>query len=183
MERAALVLEAKPMTAGAAVADLARRVARRGFAVAADIVGAADAEDMVQESLVRVIQHRGRDLDNPEAWFFRVLVRLCLRHLRRRRVVGLLRGVLGLAEDPVAAAVVDPAPAADDELARRGALRRTLATLGALPDRQRTALLLRYGHGLPVAEVAAMLGVGEGTVKTHLVRGLARLREAEELSR
>jgi RNA polymerase sigma-70 factor (ECF subfamily) len=41
---------------------------------------------------------------------------------------------------------------------------------------QRTAILLRYGEELPIPEIAAALAVEETTVKTHLARGLARLR-------
>ena len=40
--------------------------------------------------------------------------------------------------------------------------------------------MLRYGHDLPVAEIAEMLGVELATAKTHLVRGLARLRDLME---
>jgi RNA polymerase sigma-70 factor (ECF subfamily) len=40
--------------------------------------------------------------------------------------------------------------------------------------------VLRYGHDLGVPEIAQMLGVGEATAKTHLVRGLARLRDLME---
>ena len=71
---------------------------------------------------------------------------------------------------------VDPGTPADEALAEAGEHARTVAALHRLPTMQRAALLLRYGQDLPVAEVAALLGVGAGTVKTHLVRGLTRLR-------
>ena len=45
---------------------------------------------------------------------------------------------------------------------------------------QRAALVLRYGHDLAVGEIASMLGVELATAKTHLVRGLARLRDLME---
>jgi RNA polymerase sigma factor (sigma-70 family) len=48
--------------------------------------------------------------------------------------------------------------------------------LGVLPSKQRAALALRYGGDLSVAEIAASLGVSENTAKTHLARGLERLR-------
>jgi len=40
--------------------------------------------------------------------------------------------------------------------------------------------VLRYGHDMPVATIAEMLGVELATAKTHLVRGLARLRDLME---
>ena len=55
-----------------------------------------------------------------------------------------------------------------------------LARLDQLSPQQRTALVLRYGHDLPVPEVAELIGVEVATVKTHLVRGLARLRDLME---
>jgi RNA polymerase sigma factor (sigma-70 family) len=60
------------------------------------------------------------------------------------------------------------------------ALGAMLGRLDQLSPQQRTALVLRYGHDLPVAQVAELIGVEVATVKTHLVRGLARLRDLME---
>jgi RNA polymerase sigma factor (sigma-70 family) len=60
-------------------------------------------------------------------------------------------------------------------LADRDALLRALA---GLPQRQRTALVLRYFDDLDAAEIAAILGCSAGTVRSHLSRGLASLRAA-----
>jgi len=49
--------------------------------------------------------------------------------------------------------------------------------LGALPARQRAALVLRFFEDLPEAQVADLLGCSVGTVKTHTHRGVRRLRE------
>jgi RNA polymerase sigma-70 factor (ECF subfamily) len=51
------------------------------------------------------------------------------------------------------------------------------AALATLPEEQRTALILVDMAGYPVAEVAARLGVAEGTVKSRCARGRARLAE------
>lgn len=50
-------------------------------------------------------------------------------------------------------------------------------SLGQLPDRQRQAVVLRYYEDLPEAEVAEILGVSVGTVKSQVSRGLEKLRE------
>jgi RNA polymerase sigma factor (sigma-70 family) len=49
--------------------------------------------------------------------------------------------------------------------------------LAALPDRQRTALVLRYFHDLPDEEIGAALGCRLGTVRSLISRGLAALRD------
>lgn len=50
--------------------------------------------------------------------------------------------------------------------------------LATLPPRQREVVVLRYYNGLPEREVAEMLGISTGSVKTHASRGLAALRAA-----
>jgi RNA polymerase sigma-70 factor (ECF subfamily) len=162
-----------------ALVGLAQRSLRKAHAIARDLLGdAAEAEDAVQESLARACTGFA-DLRDPgalEGWFFRVLTHHCLRTLRRRRFTSVLRrlwaGAAVVDDD-----LVDESPRADDELGRRREVAVMLRGLAGLPDQQRTCLVLRYGHDLGVGQIAAMLGVGEGTVKTHLVRGLSRLRE------
>ncbi|HUH03313.1 MAG TPA: sigma-70 family RNA polymerase sigma factor [Kofleriaceae bacterium] len=165
--------------------ELATGAAPRGFRIAYDLLGnRAEAEDAVQEALARVCERfdQLRDPAMADAWFRRVLVTVCLQVLRRRRlrrVVSLL--VPGSAEPP-SDAIAEDLPGADQELAQQGDTRRLMRALERLPAKQRAALVLRYGQDLSVGEVAEMLGVGQGTAKTHLVRGLKRLRALMEKS-
>lgn len=53
--------------------------------------------------------------------------------------------------------------------------RRVLAALAALPARRREVLVLRFYLNLPVAEVAATLGISQGSVKSAAARGLDAL--------
>jgi RNA polymerase sigma-70 factor (sigma-E family) len=121
------------------------------------------AEDLVQVTFLRLYRHwrrlRGETLD---AYARRTLVNAFLSDRRRRR-----RETVVADPPERAARDADPAAAVD--------LRRALATL---PPRQRAMVVLRHLEDLPVAEVAALLGLAEGTVKSQTARGVAALRAA-----
>jgi RNA polymerase sigma factor (sigma-70 family) len=145
--------------------ELVRAVGPRGLRIAARLIGSADAEDAVQEALLRTVDQD--ELGDPEGWFVRVLTNHCLGVLRRRAVWRAL-GLRG--ED------VDAAPPADAQLesARRAHdLRRRIARL---PPMQQLVVQLRYGEELSIAEIASAARIGEETVKTHLQRAMERLR-------
>ena len=179
------------------LAELAAGPARRGYAVAYDLLGnRAEAEEAVQEALARACENIG-DLRDPAAapaWFLRIVTSMCLRTLRRRRLRRALFGWMDRpGPDDTAApsegdsAGVAPLVHATDAiagphgaLADREILSALLGSLDGLPAKQRAALVLRYGHDLSVPEVAHLLGVEQATAKTHLVRGLARLRDLME---
>jgi RNA polymerase sigma-70 factor (ECF subfamily) len=184
------------------LSELAAAPARKAYAIAYDLLGnRAEAEEAVQESLARACEnlHELRDPEAAPAWFLRIVTTQCLRVLRRRR---LRRAVFGrwlervsdegeatpvegdgLRAAELGARLHGPAPAAPDRaLDAHQDVAALLAKLGDLPSKQRAALVLRYGHDLPVPAIAEMLGVEPATAKTHLVRGLARLRELLEVS-
>ncbi len=119
-----------------------------------------DAEDLVQQALVKVVAHWHRIDGDPDPYVRQVLVRENISRWRRRR----WREVLGHEA---------PEPLASDDPADRLDLRRALR---ALAPRQRAVIVLRYLEDRSVAETADALGVGEGTVKSQTRDALARLR-------
>lgn len=124
----------------------------------------AEAEDVVQEAFVRALgrRHQFAALDNPEAWLRTVAVNLTRSQWRRmRRHLSLLPDLIP--DEP-------PDDLSSDRVALVAAIRR-------LPRAQQEAIALHHLADLPVAEVAATLGVPVGTVKARLSRGRATLAD------
>lgn len=185
---------------GRLLAELAAAPARKGYGIAYDLLGnRAEAEEAVQDALARACESIAelRDPDAAPAWFLRIVTTQCLKTLRRRRLKHRIFGWWpgGRTDDDAAPAPAAPdakveaiaermhaagGPAPHDALVEQQELGALLGRLNDLAPQQRTALVLRYGHDLPVAEVAELLGVELATAKTHLVRGLARLRDLME---
>jgi RNA polymerase sigma-70 factor (ECF subfamily) len=147
-----------------AFGELVRRHRDRLWAVALRTLGdREDAADAVQDALVSAYRaaERFRGDSAVTTWLHRIVVNACLDRMRRRQA----RPTVPLPEiDPTPATASDPDTALD--------VRHALARL---PIEQRAALVLVDLHGYPVSEVATMLGVAEGTVKSRCARGRARL--------
>jgi RNA polymerase sigma-70 factor, ECF subfamily len=131
-----------------------------------------EAEEVVQEAFARASVRWAwlRDYDVPEAWVRRVALNLAAERARRLRRQA--RALLRLGPPP-------QVPAASAEALA------LLEALRTLPMRQRQAIVLYHLVDLPVGEVARLIGVRSGTVKSLLARGrraLAnRLSDAEEV--
>jgi len=122
------------------------------------------AEEIAQDSLARlwVAWDRLGDDDHAGGYAYTTAMRLCWKRRRRRQTEA-------SASLPVAA---DGSP---EDAARRQDL---LAALADLPFRQRQVIVLRDWAGFPTAEVAEMTGIAPSTVRVHLARGRAALRDA-----
>jgi RNA polymerase sigma-70 factor (ECF subfamily) len=154
---------------GRAFRMLAERHAGRALRLARRILGdEALAEDIVQDALLRVWTNAPRW--RPEAafrtWLYRVVVNLCLNAKRRPADLPLADGEQ----------IADPGLAADSQLEARERDRRLVAAIGALPERQRAAIVLSYHEGLSNAEIAAVLDTSVSSVETLLVRARRTLR-------
>jgi RNA polymerase sigma factor (sigma-70 family) len=128
------------------------------------------AEDVVQD-VFAAIQARPGHLVRPDTalpYLRAAVLNRCRSVLRRQalaRRFGTLRDVdFGLAQLSAEADVIR----AEERL-------QVLAALAALPRRRREVLVLRYYIGLSEAEIAATLGISQGTVKSAAARGIAAL--------
>ncbi|GII80063.1 DNA-directed RNA polymerase sigma-70 factor [Sphaerisporangium rufum] len=142
------------------VAERADALLRYGYVLTGN---PHDAADLTQEALVRL--HRAwprvRRKEQPESYARMTMARLHVSTWRRRR-----REVL--AWDPPDAEHLDPLPSE----AERGMWQM----LAGLPRKQRAVLVLRYYEDLTDVEIARVLGVSHGTVRSHASLALARLR-------
>lgn len=144
------------------------------MAVAVLEVGSDEAADVVQNTLLRAWRRwdtYAPDRGAPRAWLMAVLIDQA-RRLRVRRIARF--GVAHGTDVPSGRAVrtVDEAPGAPVEL------RMDLdAAVRALPRRQRQVVVLFYLADMSVADVAAVLGIGTGSVKSHLSDARQTLRK------
>jgi RNA polymerase sigma-70 factor, ECF subfamily len=150
----------------ATLAAYARRLVRNS----------ADAEDLVQETLLRAYRHRETLAGSGRlgAWLFVTLRNLFINQLRQRKRQPTLLSVDEGNLPEIADASPDPARAAVGRLERR-ALERALA---ALPDAYRVPLLRADRDGLTYGEIADELGLPIGTVRSRIFRARARLRRS-----
>jgi RNA polymerase sigma-70 factor (ECF subfamily) len=140
------------------------------------IVGSrSDAEDAVHDAFVAAV--RTAPAEDPRPWLFRVTRNASIDLLRRRKPTVPIEAV-----EAVLPATGSVGPHASAVLSEQLALMR--AGLDALPERGRTAILLRELGGLPYSEIGQVLDTTEGNVKVLIFRARASLHaltEATEL--
>lgn len=132
-----------------------------------------DTRDLCQDAFLRVHQHlhQFRGESSLATWIGRVAYHVALRHLEKQQ--------LPLADDEdgslMAAVASEEDLAADFESAQ--AQSKLLQAIESLPPLQRLVLTLYHLEEQPIAQVAAITGLAEGTIKSHLHRSRVRLRE------
>jgi RNA polymerase sigma-70 factor, ECF subfamily len=150
-----------------AFGELVRRHRDRLWAVALRTLGdREEAADALQDALISAYRaaHRFRGESAVTTWLHRIVVNACLDRARRRQS----RPTVPLPETETITSFSCDQPDSDTALTVR-------AALAQLPADQRVALVLLDMQGYTVAEIADLLGVAEGTVKSRCARGRARL--------
>jgi RNA polymerase sigma-70 factor, ECF subfamily len=131
------------------------------------IVGSTEADDVLQDTLILVIR-KLRWLTEPRlfrAWAFRIASRVAFDYLKKER-----RRPIHDSDDAVLETVAAPAgPPSEDALAE-------LLASDRLSPASRAVLVLHFQEEMPLAEVAAVLELPLGTVKSRLAYGLKVLR-------
>ncbi|CAM5494741.1 RNA polymerase sigma factor [Sphingobium scionense] len=155
---------------GGAAREMVARKLPRLLALATRMLGdAAEAEDVAQESFVRLWRqapHWRPGAARFDTWLHRVALNLCYDRLRRRREVATDNALDRL----------DPGPAPDAGLEEAGISAAVAAALQALPKRQREAIVLQYYQELSNGEAAAAMGVSVEALESLLSRARRALR-------
>jgi RNA polymerase sigma-70 factor (ECF subfamily) len=137
-----------------------------------------DTRELCQEAFLRVHQclHQYRFDAALKSWIGQVAYSVAKRHLERKRIP-----LAEPAADADGLSLLDhvgdgfdlEAATADDEIARH-----LHAAIETLPPLQRMVLTLYHLDELPIAEIAGITGLAEGTIKSHLFRSRKLLRDA-----
>ena len=139
-----------------------------------------DAEDIAQEAFIRLHQSLAsfRGDSSVSTWLYRTVTRLTIDHQRRQKLkqkIFFFRRV-DAEHDPYELAA-DPAASPGEQYLAGEAGRRLSSAVDKLSARQRAVFTLRHHEDLPLKEIAAVLKLEEGTVKTHLHRAVRILRK------
>ena len=160
---------------------LVRRYMQKAFHIAFGFTRDTEsAKDLSQDAFLRAFS-RIKQFDGRSSfytWFYRILINLCLDHARHNGKVS------WQSLDDLSDECNDQRQLVDDRFRPEQAAiageasRRASETLQAMPNKQRTAFLLRNDQGLSIADVAKVMKTTEGTVRVYLHRAVAALRQS-----
>lgn len=143
----------------------------RAYAIALRIVGsAADAEDVVQDTMLKVWTHRGRWQHGRakfSTWLYRVVSNRCIDLRRKPRTENV----------DVVPEIADSKPDASSEIERAEVNDLLEAAMQRLPEQQRIAVILSYHENMSNGEIAEVMDNTIAAVESLLKRGRQTLRE------
>lgn len=154
------------------VAELVRTYSGLLFRVAHSVLRSrSEAEDVVQDVFVRVVERSGTlgEIVEMQVWLVRIAWNLALDRLRRIRPEQM--------EAEFAAALVAKQAGPEQALAQSRQMRVVLNEIDRLPKAERQALLLATVEELGTREIAAVLGKSESGVRALVFRARSRLKE------
>ena len=137
-----------------------------------------DTQDLCQEAFLRVHQylHQYRNESALKSWVAQVAYSVAKRHLERKRIP-----IAEASADQDGSVLLDRV--ADDFDIEAASIEGQSAgnlheAIDCLPPLQRTILTLYHLEELPIAEIAVITGLADGTIKSHLFRARKQLRDA-----
>jgi RNA polymerase sigma-70 factor (ECF subfamily) len=139
-----------------------------------------DADSATQDAFLKAFQSLARDapeIDDPAKWITRIAVNTCLDRLRSRKWQFWRKRPSPEDEDVILAMTSERSPSAEDRIFASEIGQRLRVALERLSPRQRAVFTLRHFEDRSLDEIADILNLDVGTVKAHMFRALAKLRD------
>lgn len=162
----------------AAFEELVRLYEKRVYAVALRSSGnPEDAADIVQEVFLRAWRsiESFRGDSGFSTWLFRITMNLCVDHARHRHAQPQTQPIV--TDDETERPIPDTTPTPEEHLDNRELGRELAAALAEVSEEHRRIVLLRDVSGMSYTEIAEVLEISEGTVKSRLSRARIALRK------
>ncbi len=128
------------------------------------------AEDVTSEVFFKALRAIGRYKPSGHpfsAWLYQISVNAIADHYRAKKPASNLDDAIGVA---------DPQQPLDERVADRADAARVWAAIDSLPEQQRTAITLKLGEDLKLADIGVVMGKSEGAIKLLIHRGMIGLR-------
>jgi RNA polymerase sigma factor (sigma-70 family) len=131
------------------------------------------AEDLAQETFLRMMRAIAQYQQNRpfKPWLYQIATNLARDHYKRADT----RLSVSMPEE--VEWIGDQSPLPEETLLSNTETEQVIVALRSLPDHQREAVVLRYYEELSLAEIAEVLDVPVGTIKSRLSLGIGRLRD------
>ncbi|HEV3123337.1 MAG TPA: sigma-70 family RNA polymerase sigma factor [Candidatus Dormibacteraeota bacterium] len=129
------------------------------------------AEDVTSDVFFKALRaiHRYRPSGHPfSAWLYQISVNAIADHYRGKRPEAELDSAMGVSDRQLPV---------DEQIAQRDEAARVWAAIDTLPVQQRTALTLKLGEDLKLAQIGQIMGKSEGAVKLLIHRGMIGVRQ------
>jgi RNA polymerase sigma-70 factor (ECF subfamily) len=141
-----------------------------------------DAEDIVQESLLRGWRQIGRYDGRASfgTWIYRIAVNCSLDTIRARKRRGEVAAAGDGEQEDLLGAIADAGPTPDRLALSDEVRRRVSEAMGELSASERTAFVLRHFEGMGIDDVSRVLGCQPGAAKHSVFRAVQKLRRALE---
>mgnify|MGYP005761019149 FL=1 len=158
--------------------ELVRQYEKRVYAVALRSSGSPeDAADITQEVFLRAWRsiESFRGDSGFSTWLFRITMNLCVDHARHKNAQPQTQPLV-VGEEDAERPIPDPAPTPEEHLENSELGHELAAALDEVSEEHRRIVLLRDVSGLSYTEIAEVLEISEGTVKSRLSRARIALR-------
>jgi len=137
------------------------------------------AETVTQDCFLNAFRARDRFRNDcsMQTWLMQIAVNLVRDYARNRRLQFWKRTRNSQPVEELGRLAADRGPSAETRVLLGERVKAIWNAAAALPDKQRSVFLLRFVEDMDLLEIAAVTGMKEGTVKTHLFRALRTVRE------